>query len=142
MTFLARLRPFAHLDHPREVIRQFTPNWFAAAMGTGVLALALPQIPVAGAALRPLGEALWLHDRALRAVQRALWRALGAVRARSAADLRAQHRLDVHRHHSHGAGHHHQRRLTYGIARFGPGVVRRRRRCGGRMRPWRWPAAW
>ena len=42
------LRPFARLEHPREVIRQFTPNWFAATMGTGILALALPQIPGIG----------------------------------------------------------------------------------------------
>ncbi len=40
------LKPLAHLSHPREVIRQFTPNWFAATMGTGVLALALAQFPV------------------------------------------------------------------------------------------------
>lgn len=50
------LRPFKQLAHPREVIRQFTPNWFAVVMGTGVLALALPQaMPHLGA----LGEALW-----------------------------------------------------------------------------------
>jgi C4-dicarboxylate transporter/malic acid transport protein len=41
------IKPFSHLQHPREVIRQFTPNWFAATMGTGVLALALAQLPVA-----------------------------------------------------------------------------------------------
>jgi C4-dicarboxylate transporter/malic acid transport protein len=34
-------RPFSELQHPLEVIRQFTPNWFAVVMGTGVLALAL-----------------------------------------------------------------------------------------------------
>ena len=33
------IKPFSQLQHPREVIRQFTPNWFAATMGTGVLAL-------------------------------------------------------------------------------------------------------
>ncbi len=50
------LRPFNRLTHPREVIRQFTPNWFAVVMGTGVLALALPQ---AFARLHPVAEALW-----------------------------------------------------------------------------------
>ncbi|HEY0271431.1 MAG TPA: TDT family transporter [Sphingomonas sp.] len=59
---LAGLRPLRHLDHPREMIRQFTPNWFAATMGTGVLALALPQVPAIGDRLRPIGEALWLFD--------------------------------------------------------------------------------
>jgi C4-dicarboxylate transporter/malic acid transport protein len=47
---------------PRDMIRQFTPNWFAATMGTGILALALPQIPGAGPALNPIGEALWLFN--------------------------------------------------------------------------------
>ncbi|MBO9546409.1 TDT family transporter [Caulobacter sp.] len=50
--------PFAHLDHPTEVVRQFTPNWFAASMGTGVLALVLAQI----APLKPIGQALWLFN--------------------------------------------------------------------------------
>ncbi|WP_417275704.1 hypothetical protein [Celeribacter halophilus] len=27
-------------NFPREVIRQFTPNWFAATMGTGILSIA------------------------------------------------------------------------------------------------------
>ncbi|MCP3752201.1 TDT family transporter [Pseudomonas sp. SBB6] len=52
------LRPLSQLAHPREVIRQFTPNWFAATMGTGVLALALVQVDVPG--LRGLAESLWL----------------------------------------------------------------------------------
>ena len=38
--------PLNTLSHPREVIRQFTPNWFAATMGTGILALTLGQLPV------------------------------------------------------------------------------------------------
>ncbi|QDL94379.1 C4-dicarboxylate ABC transporter (plasmid) [Paroceanicella profunda] len=58
----ARLRPFSALEHPREVIRQFTPNWFAVTMGTGVVALALPQIPGAGPALMPVAEAIWQAD--------------------------------------------------------------------------------
>lgn len=53
------------LDNPREIIRQFTPNWFAATMGTGILALALPQLPNIGFVLKPLGEALWLCNIAL-----------------------------------------------------------------------------
>ena len=46
----------------RSMIRQFTPNWFAATMGTGILALALPQIPGAGPALKPVGEAMWMFN--------------------------------------------------------------------------------
>ncbi len=59
---LRGLKPLGQLDHPREMIRQFTPNWFAATMGTGILALALPQIPVAGIWLKPVGQGLWLFN--------------------------------------------------------------------------------
>ena len=59
------LKPLSHLDHPREMIRQFTPNWFAATMGTGILALALPQVPGLGPALKSVGEALWFFNIAL-----------------------------------------------------------------------------
>ena len=52
-------KPFSHLTRPREVIRQFTPNWFAATMGTGVLALALAQLPVNLPGVQAIAEALW-----------------------------------------------------------------------------------
>jgi len=55
-------KPFSQLHHPREVIRQFTPNWFAATMGTGVLALALAQLPLAVPGLRAVAEGLWLFN--------------------------------------------------------------------------------
>ena len=51
-------RPLSNLSHPREMIRQFTPNWFAATMGTGILALALAQFPGLSG-LRALGDGLW-----------------------------------------------------------------------------------
>ena len=54
------LKPFSHLARPGEVIRQFTPNWFAATMGTGVLALALAQLPVNLPGLHAVAEGLWL----------------------------------------------------------------------------------
>lgn len=50
-------RPLNQLQHPREVIRQFTPNWFAATMGTGILSIALSKTPFFA-----LGEALWLFN--------------------------------------------------------------------------------
>ncbi|MDH0647574.1 TDT family transporter [Pseudomonas sp. GD03858] len=56
-TRAASWRPLSQLAHPREVIRQFTPNWFAATMGTGVLALAFHQLQVPG--LDSLAEGLW-----------------------------------------------------------------------------------
>lgn len=54
--------PLAALSNPREAIRQFTPNWFAATMGTGILALALGQLPGHSALLAGAGEALWLFN--------------------------------------------------------------------------------
>lgn len=54
------LRPFSQLDRPLEVIRQFTPNWFAVTMGTGVLALALAACPWRLLGLPVLAESLWL----------------------------------------------------------------------------------
>lgn len=56
-TRAAFLRPFHQLARPLEVIRQFTPNWFAATMGTGVLALALRQLEIP--ALHGAAEGLW-----------------------------------------------------------------------------------
>ncbi|MBV6752216.1 TDT family transporter [Pseudomonas chlororaphis] len=62
------IRPLGHLQHPSEVIRQFTPNWFAATMGTGVLALALAQLPVEVPGQRAFAEGLWLFNILLFAV--------------------------------------------------------------------------
>ena len=73
--FFTDLKPLAQLDHPREMIRQFTPNWFAATMGTGILALVLPQVPGAGATLRAIGEWLWLFNIGLFTLFAALYAA-------------------------------------------------------------------
>lgn len=73
--FAAGLKPLAQLDHPREMIRQFTPNWFAATMGTGILSLALPQVPSAGSALYAIGEGLWLFNIGLFILFAALYAA-------------------------------------------------------------------
>lgn len=64
-------RPFHALSHPREVIRQFTPNWFTVTMGTGVLALVLVQTRLAP--LRPVAEGLWLLNILLFALCVALY---------------------------------------------------------------------
>lgn len=60
--FLAAVNPLSQLDSPREMIRRFTPNWFASTMGTGILALLLPQVPGVGGQLHAAGEALWLAN--------------------------------------------------------------------------------
>jgi len=56
------LRPLSRLDSPREVVRQFTPNWFAATMGTGILAIALNLFPVSVPGLKAVAEGLWLFN--------------------------------------------------------------------------------
>lgn len=49
---------FRHLESPADAVRHFTPNWFAATMGTGVVAVILGRFPVA----HGLGRTLWLLD--------------------------------------------------------------------------------
>ncbi|MBO9547428.1 MAG: C4-dicarboxylate ABC transporter, partial [Caulobacter sp.] len=73
MTFLAPAlpAPLHHLDSPREVVRQFTPNWFAATMGTGVLAIVLAQAP----GLKGVGQTLWLLNIGLFVLFTALYAA-------------------------------------------------------------------
>lgn len=53
-------RPLSALSSPREAIRQFTPNWFAATMGTGILSLSLAQFPWQVQGLRMVAEGLWM----------------------------------------------------------------------------------
>ncbi|HUX17846.1 MAG TPA: TDT family transporter [Acidithiobacillus sp.] len=44
---------------PREIIRHFTPNWFAANMGTGIMALMLAEFPYGHWEQKLLGQGLW-----------------------------------------------------------------------------------
>ena len=74
-TLARSYRPLRHLPHPREAIRQFTPNWFAATMGTGVLALALAQLPLPLAGLHAVAEGLWWLTIALFVLFSALYAA-------------------------------------------------------------------
>jgi len=69
------LKPLRRLEHRRDVIRQFTPNWFAVTMGTGILALTLPQMSGIGPLLKPIGIGLWFLDIALFALFSALYTA-------------------------------------------------------------------
>ena len=55
-------------ERSREIIRQFTPNWFTATMGTGILSLALNQFPVRVAGLHTLAQSLWIFNIVLFAV--------------------------------------------------------------------------
>ncbi|OTG85210.1 TDT family transporter [Acinetobacter sp. ANC 4648] len=57
--------PFYQLAQPRDVIRQFTPNWFTVTMGTGVVALILPEFPFAHVFLLQLATWLWQFNTLL-----------------------------------------------------------------------------
>ena len=65
----------ASLPRLRETVRQFTPNWFAATMGTGILALALNQFPVAVPGLHEVARSLWMLNIGLFALFSALYAA-------------------------------------------------------------------
>jgi C4-dicarboxylate transporter/malic acid transport protein len=51
-----------------EIVRNFTPNWFAATMGTGALALVLNQFPLELAGLHAAAVGLWLLNIGLFAL--------------------------------------------------------------------------
>ncbi len=51
-----------------EIVRNFTPNWFAATMGTGALALVLNQFPIELPGLHSAARALWLLNIGLFAL--------------------------------------------------------------------------
>ena len=69
------VRPLSSLSHPREVVRQFTPNWFAATMGTGILAIALAQFPMRVPGLEVVAEGLWMFNIGLFTLFSALYAA-------------------------------------------------------------------
>jgi C4-dicarboxylate transporter/malic acid transport protein len=75
LSIASGLKPLSRLGHPREVVRQFTPNWFAATMGTGILAIALTQLPFQFPALKVVAERLWEFNIGLFSVFTVLYAA-------------------------------------------------------------------
>ncbi|MDQ1700808.1 MAG: hypothetical protein QOF57_60 [Frankiaceae bacterium] len=61
----ARRRLLTDLDHPGEVLRHVTPNWFAAVRGTGIVANAAATLPLQTPALHALALAVWALASAL-----------------------------------------------------------------------------
>lgn len=55
-------KPLSQVASPREIVRQFTPNWFSVTMGTGILALALNYFSAEIPFLHSVGRALWLFN--------------------------------------------------------------------------------
>jgi C4-dicarboxylate transporter/malic acid transport protein len=68
-------KPLSQIASGREIVRQFTPNWFTATMGTGILALALNYFSAEIPALHAIGRALWLFNIGLFLLFSALYAA-------------------------------------------------------------------
>jgi len=58
-------KPFYQLEQTSDVIRQFTPNWFTMTMGTGIVALILPEFPFVSDFLWQLATILWQFNTLL-----------------------------------------------------------------------------
>ncbi|MHB1646373.1 MAG: C4-dicarboxylate ABC transporter [Candidatus Acididesulfobacter diazotrophicus] len=54
------IRPLKQISHPADLIKQFTPNWFAMNMGTGILSLMLAAFPYPFKGLHIIAESLWI----------------------------------------------------------------------------------
>ncbi|ULJ75800.1 TDT family transporter [Rhizobium gallicum] len=62
ISFDSRLAEGRHRpSHQGQIVRHFTPNWFATTMGTGILSIGLAQIP-SQPLLFLVGQALWLFN--------------------------------------------------------------------------------
>ena len=59
---MRRLLPLRALAHPRELVRQFTPNWFTLNMGTGIVFTLLAQFPMDFPGRMALVRALFWAD--------------------------------------------------------------------------------
>ncbi|TCM64331.1 C4-dicarboxylate transporter/malic acid transport protein [Acinetobacter calcoaceticus] len=58
-------KPLYQLKQPQDIIRQFTPNWFAMVMGTGVVALILPEFANGHQYVWQFAQYLWLFNTLL-----------------------------------------------------------------------------
>jgi C4-dicarboxylate transporter/malic acid transport protein len=55
----ARLGLLGDLDRPGQVLENLTPNWFAAVMGTGIVAVAAARLPLQFPGLHAAAIVLW-----------------------------------------------------------------------------------
>lgn len=58
-------KPLYKLEQSRDVIRQFTPNWFTMIMGTGIIALILPEFIFGKSILWQVAIVLWQFNTLL-----------------------------------------------------------------------------
>jgi C4-dicarboxylate transporter/malic acid transport protein len=64
----ARFGLWRELERPGQVFGHLTPNWFAAVMGTGIVAVAASGLPVHPAGLRGAAVVVWAMAAALLVV--------------------------------------------------------------------------
>jgi C4-dicarboxylate transporter/malic acid transport protein len=57
---VARFGLLGELDHPRQAFGYVTPNWFAAVMGTGIIAVAAHSLPWTPPGLAVVAVVFWL----------------------------------------------------------------------------------
>ena len=50
---------FRQLEHPREIVSNLTPNWYASIMGTGIVANAAASLPLQFPGLRTAATVVW-----------------------------------------------------------------------------------
>jgi C4-dicarboxylate transporter/malic acid transport protein len=56
---LARWGLLCDLQHPRQVLSNITPNWYASVMGTGIVAVAAASLPTQFPGLRTAATVVW-----------------------------------------------------------------------------------
>jgi C4-dicarboxylate transporter/malic acid transport protein len=56
---LARAGLLTDLEHPRQVLGNITPNWYASIMGTGIVATAAVSLPLQFTGLRAFATVVW-----------------------------------------------------------------------------------
>jgi len=64
-TTASSYRAFPSLDRPADAVRYLGPNWFAAVMGTGIVATAAISLPVQVAGQRRFALVVWIAAAAL-----------------------------------------------------------------------------
>ncbi len=62
---LARWGLLRDLDRPGQVLANVTPNWFAAVMGTGIVAVAAATLPMQFPGLRTVATVIWAGSAGL-----------------------------------------------------------------------------
>ena len=69
----ARWGLFTDLPHPRQILGNIGPNWFASIMGTGIVANAAATLPVQFPGLRAAATAVWVLAAVLLVGLTAVW---------------------------------------------------------------------